>query len=335
MKIVVRTPNWIGDVLFSLPAVESLRANFPDAEVHLAGPEWLRDLLAGTPWAGGILPLPPSGGHRSRKAAVDRFRSQHFDAGLLLTNSWASAWLLAAAKIPERWGYARDARGTLLTKRVRPPKTAPAPHMVYYYLHLLEGLGLRTLPPEIKLAVGDGERAAARRKLASRGVDPNKKISLLAPGAAYGPAKRWPGPKFAELARLLHDFASAEVVIVGTADDGAFLKDVPGSASDAAVSLAGDTTLRELLAVMSLASVVISNDSGPMHMANALRVPVVGIFGPTDPRVTAPFHPPSTVVKKDGIACWPCLYRTCPVDHRCMTGIAASDVFDAAAPFLK
>jgi heptosyltransferase II len=335
MNIVVRTPNWIGDVLLSLPTVDSLRANFPQAEIWLAANDWTRDLLAGTVYSDHVLLLPSLKGLKVRRAAARALRTRGFEIGLLLTNSFSSAWLFAAAKIPERWGYVRDARGPLLTKRVRPPKADPAPHMVRYYLGLLEGLGLRTLPAEIKLAVSEDERSGFRRKLASLGVDPDKKMAVLAPGAAYGSAKRWPAAKFAELSRLLRDHGDAEVVLVGSAGDKALIEEILSPPSRRMLSLAGTTSLRELLAVLSLASVVVSNDSGPMHMANALRIPVVGIFGPTDPRVTAPFHSPSTVVKKEEIPCWPCLYRICPFDHRCMTRLTADDVFAAAAPFLR
>jgi heptosyltransferase-2 len=333
MNIVVRTPNWMGDILFSLPALNSLRANFPDAGTWLAGPDWMPALLSGTTWAGQTISLPS--GWFSRKAAVRAVRPRRFDIAVLLTNSFSSAWLMAAAKIPQRWGYGRDARGALLTKRVKPPAADPAPHMVRYYLGLLEALGLKTLPPEIRLSAGEEERASARLSLASRGLDLRRKIAVLVPGAAFGPAKRWPGTRFAELARLLRDRAGAEVVIVGTKEDRGLVQDVPAGSAAGALSLAGETNLAELRALMSLASVVVSNDTGPMHLANALRVPVIGIFGPTDPRVTAPFHAPAVILKKDDVACWPCLYRTCPFDHRCMIRITADEVFDAAASYLK
>jgi len=333
MKIVVRMPNWIGDVLFALPAVESLKAAYPGAEVWLAGNAWLKDLIDGDAAERTVI-LPDLRTWKALRSAARSIKSRNFDLGLLLTNSFSSALLFSRAGIPERWGYRGEGRRFLLTKS-RPKKAeAPPAHMVYYYLRLLEGLGMKTVPPEIKLAVPVGVRERARTMLGDLGADFEKRLVLLNPGAAFGPAKRWPASRFAELAQRLQDEKNVQVALTGAAADASTAEAISSALVHKPLNLAGRTTLSEFLGVISHAAVFVTNDTGPMHMANALRVPIVGIFGPTDPRATAPFHAPATVIKKEGIFCWPCLNRECPFDHRCMLEISAAEVFEAAAACL-
>lgn len=335
MRIVVRVPNWIGDVMFSLPALESLQANYPEAEIWLAGAPWVRDLLAGEPWGDRVLSLGRTKGPGGLRAAARDLRERGFDLGLLLTNSFGSAALFALAKIPERWGYKRDGRGLLLTKGPRPEDLDPPVHMVGYYLRLLEGLGLRTVPPEIRLNVTAAERERARADLEASGISSDRPLVIFNPGAAYGPAKRWPAGRFAELGRLFQERSGTDVAVTGSASDAGFAAEIGAALARKPADLTGRTTLRGLLGVMSRAAVVVTNDTGPMHMANALRIPVVAVFGPTDPRATAPFHPPAAVLKRDGVPCWPCFYRECPYDHRCMTAVTAEEAFAAAEELLR
>ncbi|MGA2586734.1 MAG: lipopolysaccharide heptosyltransferase II [Candidatus Aminicenantales bacterium] len=334
MKIVVRTPNWIGDVIFALPALESLTANYPEAEIRLAAGGRVKEIFEGEEFAGRLIPLPLSNTFKNFRESAKILKGEGFDIGLLLANSFSSAFLFAAAKIPQRWGYKRDGRGLFLTKGVHPGDEDPPVHMVHYYLRLLEGLDLKTLPPEIRITVSAEEKEKARRELAAAGADPKKPLVILNPGAAYGPAKRWPASGFAELARLLQERKSMDIAITGAPEDAALGAEIASGLARKPIDLVGKTTLRGLFGVISRASVFITNDTGPMHMANALRVPVVGIFGPTDPRVTGPFHPPATVIRKEEIPCRPCSYRQCPYDHRCLRRIPAEEVYDAAAAYL-
>ncbi|MBM3293130.1 MAG: lipopolysaccharide heptosyltransferase II [Candidatus Aminicenantes bacterium] len=332
MKIVVRMPNWVGDAVMALPALESLRRNDPRSEIWTAGPAWLKDLLAGT-GASGFVPLGPSGslGEMFRQASA--LKALRFEAGLLLTNSFASAFLFRLAGIPQRWGYRRDGRGFLLTKGISRPDGGRSGHMVRYYLDLIEGLGLETWPPDIRLGLRPEDRTRAEEILRTAGLDSARPLIILHPGAAYGPAKRWPAERFAALGRRFIDVRGAEIILTGSAEDGPVAEEIAARLGRPEANLAGRTTLGELLGAVSRAAVFVTNDTGPMHLANALRVPVVAVFGPTDPAVTAPFHPPSAVVKKSAV-CWPCLYRECPYDHRCLTAVSVEDVFAAAAEFL-
>jgi len=333
MKIIVRTPNWIGDTLMAFPAIAALRRHFPADEISITAPDGIRDIFAGPETTERLLsPAPARKGRSLLRAAAD-LRAGRFDAGLLLTNSFGSALVFALARIPQRWGYARDGRGRLLTKRVRVRRTDESVHMVRYYSELMEGLGIPTSPPEIRLSVTPEETARGRELLARAGLDPGRPLVILNPGAAYGPAKRWPQERFSALAGIVQESRGAEIAVTGTAEDRPAAAAICAGLRRPAADLTGKTTLRELLAVIRAAAVFVTNDSGPMHLANALRVPVVALFGPTDPAVTAPYHDPRTILKKD-VVCWPCLYRRCPYDHRCLAGISAEETAAAAENYL-
>jgi heptosyltransferase-2 len=334
MKIVVRTPNWVGDAVMALPAVDDLKRNHPEAEVWVAGPPWAEDLFSRGRETGGFVPLGrlKSAGDLAR--AADSLKVHGFDAGLLLPNSFASAFLFRRAGIPERWGYRRDGRGLLLTRGVVRKDGGRSDHMVRYYLDLIEGLGMRVSPPEIRLAVRADERDRAAGFLRAAGADPDRPVVILNAGASYGPAKRWPVDRFAAAGERLAAGFGAALVLTGSAEDEAVGAELAHRLGPKAANLVGRTSFRELLATISLSSLFITNDTGPMHLANALRVPVVAVFGPTDPAVTAPFHPPAVVLRKEAV-CWPCLYRACPYDHRCMAAVAVDEVLAAAEEFLR
>jgi heptosyltransferase-2 len=328
MKILIRVPNWIGDSILALPAIESIKQNFPQAHLWIAAQELVKDLFASNSLAEGIVPLEESKDLKSLRGTARKLKSESFDTGILLTNSFVSAFLFYLAKIPKRWGYATDGRGVLLTKSVRHKDEDSPRHQVHYYLDLVSGLGLKPLSQEIRLPLPREEKEVARERLLSLGLDLNRPLVIFSPGATYGPAKRWPAFRFAELAGLFQKRKNAEFLIIGSADEAEIAESIRSSMEKSPAILTGQTTLPQLLGLISQATLFISNDSGPMHMANALRVPVVGIFGPTDPEVTGPFEQPSRVIKKD-VSCWPCAYRKCPYDHRCMMNITAEDVFRA------
>jgi len=333
MKIVVRTPNWIGDVILALPAIESLKINFPQAEIWLAAHEWVKDLFVSEGSSLKIIPLGDLNRLKTLRATAEKLKESGFDIGLLMTNSFASALLFYLAGIPERWGYRRDGRSFLLSKGILWKEPPEVSHHVHYYLGLLESLGLQTAAPEIRLSLTAEEKDRARQELIALGVDPKKPLVLLNPGAAYGPAKRWPAAGFAELAAMLQGRKNAEILITGSPAEAALAESITAALPAKPKSLAGKTSLRGLLGIMSQSALLVTNDTGPMHMANALRVPVVAMFGPTDPEITGPFHQPSVVLKK-AVPCWPCQYKSCPYDHRCMTKISPEEAYQACAALL-
>jgi len=333
VKIVVRTPNWIGDTILALPAIENLKKNFPQAQIWMATIERVKDLFTSPDSAEGIISLPNLTELRNLRDFTQKLKEFDFDIGLLLTNSFSSAFLFYLAKIPERWGYQSDGRGILLTKGVPLKEEEDSCHQVNYYLDLISGLGLRTRQLEINLPLYQEEKEAARKKLLSLSLDLSRPLIILSPGAYYGPAKRWPASHFAGLATLFQKRKAAEIIIVGSSDEIELGESVASFMKKKPVIFTGKTTLRELLGLISQAALFVTNDSGPMHMANALKVPVVAIFGPTNPKVTGPFQQPSTIIKKD-VACWPCSYRKCPYDHRCMMRIEPEEVFEISQNFL-
>ena len=334
MKIVVRAPNWIGDVVLSLPALENLKRNLPQAQIWIAARKEVQDLYSSFDFVKGIILLSELNNYKNLREASKKIKEYDFDIGLLLTNSFSSALLFFLAKIPQRWGYSRDNRGFLLTKGV-PFKNldGPSSHQVNYYLNLISGLGFQTSDPELVLPLSPKEKEWVKNELSASGYDPKKPLVILNPGAYYGPAKRWPGSRFAELASLLQEKNKAQILIVGSAEEVELAESIASSMTERPINMAGQTTLRQLAELISLANLFITNDSGPMHITNALRVPLIAIFGPTDPRVTGPFHQPSAVIKKE-VSCWPCSYRECPFDHRCMMEIEPEEIFTVSQNFL-
>jgi len=328
MKILIRVPNWIGDSILARPAIESIADSFPEAELWLSAAEWVKDLFSSDGKIAGVVLLPPANDLKSVRAAARKLRAQRFDIGILLTNSLGSALLFLLAGIPQRWGYAGDGRRLLLNRAVRSTDRNAPRHQVHYYLDLVTGLGLKARPAGLLLTVPEEERERTRRFLEELGVGPRRPLLILSPGASYGPAKRWPASRFAALASLFQERKDAAVVVIVSAAESDIATEISSPLNKKPLILTGKTTLLQLRGLISLAHLFVSNDSGPMHLANALRIPVVGIFGPTDPAVTGPFEQPAAVVKKD-VPCWPCSYRKCPYDHRCMNRIDPEEVYQA------
>lgn len=333
MKIVVRVPNWIGDCIQAVPAIASLPLNYPQAEVWIAARDWVKDVFSAFPYIQGIISLTGNSRWKTLRQEASELRSLNFDAGLLLTNSFGSALLFQMAKIPQRWGYGSDARRLLLTKPV--PRKSPelVTHQVHYYLDLISGLGLKPAPPRLSLPLTSEDKNQAEALLAELGVDLNRQLFVLNPGAYYGPAKRWPSSYYSRLAALLQQNHPAEILIIGSKAEASLAENISSPLQHKPFILTGKTSLRQLAAVLDRADLCITNDSGPMHIATALQVPTLALFGPTDPRVTGPFQAPSKFIKKD-VPCWPCSYRECPFDHRCMEHIQPDEVYQACLTLL-
>lgn len=334
MKIVVRAPNWIGDAILCLPALTSLRKNFPDAEIWVAAFEWTEGIFSPLDWIRGTIFLTNKNSYKNIRLDAQGLRQHAFDVGVLFTNSFGSALLFSLAKIPQRWGYTRDGRHLLLTKRVRTsPREAPQ-HHIQYYLTLISLLGLKTEPAQLDFPLTEEAVSQGKDLFRTLHGDTNKPVVVLSPGAAYGPSKRWPASFFSRLATLLQEHHDAEILITGARSDKEIATSIAALMPRKPLDLTGKTTLSQLAGVISQSALFITNDSGPMHLANALKVPVVAIFGPTDPRATGPYQKPSKVLKSH-VACWPCSYRECPFEHQCMTQISPEMVYEECLDFLK
>lgn len=340
MKILVRATNWVGDAILSIPALAAIRARWPRAEIAVLGRPWVAELYRGQGYADRLLLFDHTGRHRGvlgRRRLVSELRRERFDVGLLLQNAFEAAWIAWRAHIPVRIGYNRDARGFLLTRAVDVPRPGEtAGHEAYYYLELLRRAGWVERfekVEQIELRVDPAARDAAETVLGRAGARRDAFRIAIAPGAAYGSAKCWPPERYAVLAdRLIAEF-DGDVILFGTVAETEVVRRILAAMCRRAVNLVGQTSIGELAACFSLCHLFIGNDSGAMHVAAAAGLPVVGIFGPSDPAGTAPVTPRFSLVRQP-VSCSPCFLRHCPVDHRCMTRIAVDAVYAAAQPWI-
>ena len=320
-RLLIRAPNWIGDVVLSLPALRDVRRAFPAARLEVLARPWVAGLYAAVAEVDAVVEsrgtLPDAAALRGR-----------YDVGLLLPNSFATAFTLWRARVPERWGYATDARGALLTRSCRVSASTRGRSQVYYYRAMLEGLGVAVSgPPNATLACPE---AWAERGRALLGAGPWIGVN---PGAAYGTAKRWLPERFAAAAALVARRSGARVAIVGSAAERPLAESIAAQIGAAARVLCGETTLAELVGVLASLRLLLTNDSGPMHIAAALGTPLVAVFGSTDWSETAPVSERACVVR-EGASCAPCRLRECPIDHRCMTRVRVERVAEAALELL-
>jgi heptosyltransferase-2 len=336
MKILVRAPNWIGDAVMAIPALEALRRARAQDEICLLSRPAITELFAGQLFADRLLPFDFRGRHRGwlgRETLAGELRREKFGAALLLQNAFEAAWLAWRAGIPERVGYARDARGPLLTKAIRVPRDGEIPkHESHYYLELLRRAGWAEPPGTISpicLTIPGEARSAAESTLRRAGARANSWRCAIAPGASYGAAKCWPPKRFTQLADRLISECAADVIFFGSPGEKEISDRIRSKMNSPAISLVGETSMREFAALLASCSLFIGNDSGAMHVAAAVGLPVIGIFGSTDPEGTAPVTEQFGLAREH-VSCSPCFLRRCPVDHRCMTRISVDSVFELA-----
>jgi heptosyltransferase II len=320
--LVVRAPNWVGDAVLSLGAVRDLRRNFPGARLEVLARPWVAPLYEAVSEVDAVR---PSGGLR---ADVRDLRGR-FDAAVLLPNSFAAAFAVRAAGIPERWGYATDGRGALLTRKARVPREVRGRSQVYYYRAMLAGIGLTvSATPDVRLSAP----AAWTDRAAALLGGPGPWIGLN-PGAFFGSAKRWVPERYAAAGERLARESGARIAIVGGPLERPLGEAIAAALNVPARVLCGETTLGELVGVLSRLRLLLTNDSGPMHLAAALGVPVVAVFGPTDWRETGPVGDRHRLVREP-VPCSPCLLRECPIDHRCMRRVGVETVLHEARALL-
>ena len=330
----MRATNWLGDAVMSLPAIRAIRGVFPHAHLAVLARPSVADLYARERAIDCVIPYPALHGLAARRRFASSLRARRFDAAILLQNAFDAALIAWLAGIPERIGYRRDARGPLLTQAIAVPSPGDIPrHERFYYLELLRRAGMIERFPDadaIRLDGIDTARSAGAEQLAAFGVPPG--AIGVSPGAAYGNAKRWLPERFAEAAIQL----DRPVLVFGSRDERPLCETVAGAIRAAGRdvrNLAGETTLHQFIDLAAACSLLLTNDSGAMHVASALGVPTVAIFGATDDTTTGPTGPLARVVREHA-ECSPCLLRECPIDHRCMTRVTTHRVVAAAAPFL-
>ena len=337
-RILVRGPNWLGDAVMCEPALRGLRRLFPDAQISLLVKPAVADLFTGHPALTRVLTYDSKGRHAGlfgKWALAEQLRRQSFDLALLFQNAFEAAFLTFLAGVPRRYGYATDGRSLLLSNPVAVPDRRALTHQVRYYWDLLKPLGLTGDPPAPELVVSPEEEQAMAGRLAQGGFTANDVVVGINPGSTYGGAKRWLPERYAEaterLCRTLRESRNQQVgvVIFGAKGEERLGREIAARLSSPSLVLSGATTIRELMAALKRCAMLLTNDTGPMHIASAFQVPLVAIFGPTDWRTTSPFGSAHAIVRQP-VDCAPCLLRECPIDHRCMTRVTVDQVYEAA-----
>ena len=331
-RLVIVAPNWLGDAVMALPAIADARRHYPDAHLTIAARAAVAPLFMMVEGVDAVETLPGRGGIAavtSWTADATALASGSFDAALLLPNSFATALAAQRAAIPERWGFATDWRGRMLTRAMEKP--CQPLHQAAYYQALTTALGMHAGPLHAAVRTN---RTRTRDLLHEIGLDPDEPFVVFAPGAAYGRAKQWLPERFSELASLILRERGWSVVLVGSGADRAACEDIvarvpqSGSRLNRVIDLSGKTDLAALAGVLALSHAVVSNDSGAMHLAGAVGAKVVAIFGATSEARTAPLpagaEAPTAAILTHPVFCRPCMLRECPIDHRCMRGIPAS-----------
>ena len=332
-KVVVRGTNWVGDAAMSVPALRELQRVLPDAQITLCTKENIAGLFEDADFLDDVLI------YRREKNAINTvrrnaraWRERNFDLAILFPNSLESALIAKLGKTRNRIGYKTDGRGFLLTHPLSVPKWKNERHEVFYYLNIIAELEKQLYgktavfdsSPDVSLSLSEKRKKAAQSFLRENKVDLSKKIIALCPGSTNSRAKRWGAEKYAELADLFG--ATANVVLVGAQDELQVSNEVLQLTKIKPILLTGKTNLSELTAILSLADLLVTNDTGPAHIAPAVGTKTVVIFGPTIPATTRPFSNLAKIVRKPP-ACAPCMLRDCPIDHRCMKAIMPEEVF--------
>ena len=336
---LVVAPNWVGDVVMATPAFRALRQSLPETHITLLVRAYASKILAGAPWFDRVVEM--QGSPRSLATVVRTARALRRlqpDLAVIFPNSFRSALTVWLGGARHRVGYRRDGRSVFLTSALPRPKRegAFAPmYMADYYLALLADLGIEARSGNLELFVTDSEEERMDAVWARHGVGADEQVVALNPGAAWGSSKCWPPDRFARTGDLLAERHGVRVaVLAGPGEEevqGAIVKGMKGPA----VALtAGDVPLDLLKPLVRRLALLVTNDTGPRHYANAFSIPAVVVLGPTDPAYT---RNPSerAVVLQSERDCVPCHRKTCPRGHECMLDITPEQVAEAAGPFLS
>ena len=323
-NILVRMPNWIGDLVMATPVLSDLRRTFPKASITAMCRSPIADLLKEDKSIDELFcftkPLNDFV-RRQERDIISKIQAGKYDTGILLTNSFSSAWWFWQGKVKRRIGYSAHFRRWLLTDPLPYPKEKE--HLVNTYKKLLQPLGIPLSYTAPRLYVTNKEVAESKELLYRQGYTRGKKLIGINPGAAYGAAKCWPAERFRALALRLLLETDAYVVFFGDVS----VKEISYGLPEKVIDLAGITSLRELACLIKDCDVFITNDSGPMHIGAAFNVPLIALFGSTDDRVTGPYGQGHNVINKH-VKCSPCLKRVCPIDFRCMKQISVDEVVE-------
>ena len=336
-NILIRGTNWIGDVVMTIPAIAAVRKTFPLARITILVKPWVAAIFDLCPTVDEVFIFESPGGHEGvsgKLKLVRELREKRFDMAILLQNAIEAAIIARLARIPIRIGYNSDARGVLLTHSVQRTQAIRRVHQINYYLEMLKAVGFQIAGRAVQLPINDEYEALGDKLLGDFGLTGGKLICGMAPGAAYGPAKKWFPERYAAVADRIIRHHHAHVLMMGSEGDRDSIDAVQGFAENRLINLAGKTNLKEAIALIAKCRLFISNDSGLMHVAGALGIPTVAVFGSTNPVTTSPVGEKSVVIYK-GVHCSPCLKKICPTDFSCMDEIDIDDVYDKAHMLLE
>jgi len=349
-RILIRSANWIGDAVMTTPALMALRKNYPKARISVLARPWVEPVFSGNPAVDEVISCDDTGRNSSifEKMVLARsLKNKKFDLALLFPNSFESALIAWLARIPRRVGYATDARRMILTLPVSVPEDRRNRHEIFYYLNLVDHISrlsfnTRSKNEEVSkgraglfLEVPAQGESGAGRILTQMELDQGALLIGFNPGAAYGPAKCWPVERFVSLGKaLVGRFKDCHVLVFGTNKEVSVAGDICDPLGEKGHNLAGRTSLAEAMGLISRLDLLVTNDSGLMHVGAALGVPLVAIFGSTDPVTTGPWSTNTVIVRHD-LPCSPCLKRSCPTDFRCLLGIEVEEVLQACLQQLK
>ena len=338
-RLVILAPNWLGDAVMALPAIADVRRGLAGAQITIAARAAVAPLFQLVPDVNDTI-VVGRGASLARigswAAIGSELRGRGFDAALLFPNSIHAALVAQRAGIPERWGYGGGVRGQWLTRGV--PRIRGG-HQADYYRHLVAALGFSNGTREPRIRVSEATQAAATDLLRDAGWNGSMPLVALAPGAAYGGAKRWAPERFGQLAAALAADGVACVLVGSTADSAAAIEAAGAFRAVAARTaplhdLTGRTDLPTLAGVLQRCRTLVTHDSGALHLAAAAGVPVTAVFGPTDEKATHPIGAAHAVIVHP-VWCRPCMLRECPIDHRCMRGVEVGTVVDHARRLIR
>jgi len=335
-KVLIRGTNWIGDVVMTFPAIAAVRETLPKARITVLVKPWVADLVRMHPAVDEVMVYERPGRHSGLGglfALARELRGKNFDAALLLQNAIEAAIIAWLAGIPVRAGYSTDARGLLLTHPVKRSPQILTVHQSMYYLEMLKALGFRSSGGALRLAATEKQRLSAEKLLGQFGIAGRRPLVGMAPGAAYGPAKRWFPERFAAVADRLAGRTACPVLLFGSDGDRASTEAVQAAAKNPFIDIAGRTNLEDAIALIARCDLFITNDSGLMHVAGALGVPTVAIFGSTNPQTTYPLGERTVIIRRP-VDCSPCRKKECPTDFKCMDLVTVDEVYGESVRLL-
>lgn len=344
-RVFIRGVNWVGDAVMTTPAIARIRRAFPNAKITLHVRPWVAAVYEHNPDIDELWVEDESASASAFYSLAHRIRAEKFDYGFVLPNAFRSAALMFLGGIAERVGHERrrlhawervfESRAFMLTRAINVTRELLEKHEVYYYLNIVDWLpGAVEGEPRLVLNAGAEHIVYVDHLLESKSVRSHAPRLVVAPGSINSNAKRWLPERFAAVADRLHRDAGAEVFLIGSPKEKEVVDEVARLCAEPVHNLVGDLNLSQVIALLDQSHGFIGNDSGAMHLAAALNLPSVAVFGPTKWVNTAPFSPLSTIVREP-VECAPCMLRDCPIDHRCMTRIEVDRVlatFDELRP---